>query len=324
MQQGTERRPRVRWLRLAAKVFATTLVVVSLAYTVDFASLWSLLRSSKVSLLWVAVGITLLVNLIKPLRWLLLLRSVAPSTSYKTALRSHLVSVGARLLLPGKVGEFGRAVGLPNVELKTGLYLAGLDVLLEVLITSAIAIPGLYLLFGWLGALALALPWAVLVVSVLRQSARSSTVAEPASSPTRFAWLKKLKSALHAAARGIRVVGQLRLLTGLWMTLGIAGLRLLQLATLVVSLGGAVNLTFAALYPVIQLADAIPLTVGGIGVREWVGVQVLPMGNISVEAAAAAIFLQYLITNLLPGLVGWVVLLKVSDEHSINRPSWLR
>jgi uncharacterized membrane protein YbhN (UPF0104 family) len=63
---------------------------------------------------------------------------------------------------------------------------------------------------------------------------------------------------------------------------------------------------FAALaaYPLVIFANIIPVTIGGVGVREGVSAIILGRFRVAPEVAVSASFLLFCINTLLPGLIG--------------------
>ena len=58
------------------------------------------------------------------------------------------------------------------------------------------------------------------------------------------------------------------------------------------------------LYPIIILINILPLTIGGIGIREGASMITLSKFGIPPEAAVNASFLLFCANTLIPGLIG--------------------
>ena len=63
-------------------------------------------------------------------------------------------------------------------------------------------------------------------------------------------------------------------------------------------------MTEPARLPPVTLSNLVTITVGGLGLREGLAALLGPVGGIMPEVAAAAFFLSFFWTRLLPGLVG--------------------
>jgi uncharacterized membrane protein YbhN (UPF0104 family) len=295
------------WVFLA-KLGLTALVLALLAARINLQQLGAVLANGQAGLLLAAVTPTVVLNLVKPVRWLWLLRAVLPDCNYGVAFRSALVGAGARLLLPSKVGEFGRVLDVPRLPLLTGAGLVVLDLLMEMIAACLLAVPGLLIYAG---------P-AVAGLAVLL----STTCIVALFFPRRFLWLvsrvlhggPRLSSRLEAARDVVRLVGRRTLLRGVAISVVLNLLRFGQLVLLLLSVGAPMTARAVVVLPVVQLADGFPFTVGGLGVREWLGAYLLPAYGIRAEAAVAAIFLQYVISNVLPGIPGWWLLLRARGQ----------
>jgi uncharacterized membrane protein YbhN (UPF0104 family) len=60
-------------------------------------------------------------------------------------------------------------------------------------------------------------------------------------------------------------------------------------------------------FPVIQLSNLLPITVGGIGVRESLAVYIMQPFNIAAQVAVIGAFSLYLIDIAIPGVIGLVL-----------------
>ena len=94
--------------------------------------------------------------------------------------------------------------------------------------------------------------------------------------------------------------------------------RFSQLFVLLWAVGADVSWATLAYIPLIQLSDAVPLTVGGVGIREWVGLKILPLAGIAPGAAVSAVLIQSLISNMLPGVIG-LAFVKGAEEDVLAR-----
>ncbi|MDP2719205.1 MAG: hypothetical protein Q8P44_05145, partial [Dehalococcoidia bacterium] len=61
---------------------------------------------------------------------------------------------------------------------------------------------------------------------------------------------------------------------------------------------------FVLLLPLVTLSNVVPVTVGGLGIREGLAALLLPAAGISAEVAATAFFTTFLLSIVLPGVVG--------------------
>lgn len=290
-----------RWLSLAIRLLLTGLVLWLVLRTIHFGRLGALLAGADFLLLGFAVLYTVVLNVLKPVRWLWLLRGVLPETSYGVALRSSLFGAGARLVLPSKLGEFGRVLEVPGLRLLTGVGLTLLDFLMEIVAAFLVAIPGALVFAGPELAAVFVLCTVLPLVALLWPHRVLFPLAH-------LPGLGRIQGRLAAVREVVHLIGRRRLLLGIGLSVLLNGIRFGQLYVLFVALGVVPDAAAVLCFPLIQLADGFPLTVGGVGVREWLSVQLLPRFGILPEAAVAAVFLQFVISNVLPGLAGGVII----------------
>lgn len=308
-------RRRRPWLRAALGLALLALLFAA----VDVQAVVRSIEAIDPLRLALAAGLTVLINLVKPLRWRLLLATAVPSTSYRQALRSLLIAASARTLLPTKLGEFARIAGIDNLTVAAGTALTAVDILLEAAAVFALASIGAYAFSGLPLAAALVVAAALVAVALAHPNwllgkltrlpglgARLVPKLSGASPPTASGDGQQAPMGAPAGPAppvvprvGLRPVG-----LGLALTLVLDGLRYAQLALLLSALGQAPSLSALMLMPFIHLADSFPVSLGGVGPRELVSLTLLPKAGIAAEAGVAAVLAQTLLSNLLPTLAG--------------------
>jgi Lysylphosphatidylglycerol synthase TM region len=265
---------------------------------VHLGRLRGLVASMDLGLFAMAVSYTLVVSGLKPLRWLWLLRGVLPQTSYGVALRSSLMGTGARLLLPGKIGEFVRVLAVDGLKPLPGAGLTAMDLVMEATAAFALAIPGALILGGSVAATA-ALFLTTIGGLVLFYPHH---VLAPL---TRLPGLGGLSERMEGVRQVVESIGRPTLWKGLGLSVVTNLLRFAQLYVIFVALGTVPNGAALVFFPLLGLADGFPLTVGGLGAREWLSAQILPTCSIPSETAVAAVLLAFAVSTLLPGVLGW-------------------
>ncbi|MBN2193936.1 MAG: flippase-like domain-containing protein [Polyangiaceae bacterium] len=313
MRLSPEWQQRVgRWLLRGG---STAVILGLVLWQVPPASVVATLFDLDWEWLGLAVCLTLAINLLKPLRWLWLLQAVKPSTTYRQALGSLLVAATARLVVPGKFGEYGRIYPLRGLSLKSGLGLTTVDILIEMENGVLFALPAAFCLGGVVAtvppllallAVAAVTRWPDLLLRGVARLVGSSRLREQAAAAhqvmgmlSRNTWNKSI---------GLTVVLNL--------------LRFLQLGVLILALDQNLTVLAWLCLPVIQLADAIPLTVAGIGVREWVGLKVLPWAAIPDTVAVTSVLLQSVISGFAPGAAGLFFFHRAGEQsHGSPEPT---
>lgn len=294
-------------LKRGLRLLLTALVVALIAYEVDLWELGITLFRAHLGLVGLAVSLTALLNLVKPVRWLILVRAAVPETQYGTALKSLLVAAAGRLVLPSKIGEFARIFMVPKLRVSSGIGLTLIDILVEAQVALLWALPGLFVM-GGTTAFSAGLVGTILVAVVTRAPHRC---AHPIA---RLIKNDRLDQKLLSARDMMRRLGTRGWLRAIGVTIGISLFRFSQLFVLLWAVDADVSTQTLAYLPLIQLSDAVPLTVGGVGIREWVGLRILPRAGIAPGAAVGAVLLQSLITNILPGAIGFAFIRNAKED----------
>lgn len=298
-------------LKLLLRVAITAAVLGLIVREVDVSELLVVLRDANLGLVLLGISFTLALNLVKPVRWLILVRAAIPETRYPTALKSLLVAAAGRIVLPSKIGEFARIFMIPGLRVSSGVGLTLIDILVEAQVALLWAIPGLYVLGGTPAVISGCV--GVLVIAVLTRAPHRCI--HPIA---KLIGNEKLDRKVLSARNMMRRLGTRGWLKAIAVTLVISMFRFSQLFVLLWAVGADVSLATLAYIPLIQLSDAVPLTVGGVGIREWVGLQILPLAGISASMAVSAVLLQSLISNMLPGLVG-LIFVRGAEQDVLGR-----
>jgi uncharacterized protein (TIRG00374 family) len=85
-----------------------------------------------------------------------------------------------------------------------------------------------------------------------------------------------------------------------WMIMG--------LQVYIIALGFSINITvyqFILIYMISFIVGILPISIGGIGVREGALVLLLLEFNVDPSASFVISFVGYILTNLFPGIIGW-------------------
>jgi uncharacterized membrane protein YbhN (UPF0104 family) len=227
--------------------------------------------------------------------------------------------MGLALITPARLGELVRIAYLRD---KQKLKIAGLVLIdkgFDVLVLCALSIVGAFALFGFWAGLGLAIVTVVGVAAVYRPVAWSRS-------------LNAISSRTPLALHLNRTWSSLQSLTP-WTTSLYLALTLLSFAIVLLQFGivllswhawspSIVFLTF----PMVVLTNVLPLTIGGLGIREGAAAVLLGHYGVSPADAALAAFLMFAMNTALPGIVGALLLpaLPAGEQsrvvQSLDRP----
>ncbi len=286
-----------RWARYALTLALLFLVVAK----VNPQRLLGSLQSARPGYVALALLLTAPFLYLKALRWHLLLRAGAIQASFLESTVSLIGGMGLGLVTPARIGELIRAAYLRDPrKLKIG-GLVMIDKGLDVLVLAALSVPGAWRLLGPLAGMAF------VVVTIVG--------AFLVYSPGRLlVWLRSVSFRFPPGAKLERVWSSLESLstrattTYLVLTALSFVVVLVQFGLILLSWRSWSFSVVALTFPLVILTNVLPLTIGGLGIREAAAVVLLGHYGVPPAHAALAAFLMFVINTALPGMVGALLL----------------
>ena len=309
-QQGApDRRSRTlfpNWLRITVSI---GLLVVLLS-SMDLGESWSVVSAAHVGYVILAFALMMADRFLAAYRWYLLIADTTPDLKFTDVLRVFFVSNFLGTFMPGTVGiEVMRVYGLARVTADSALSVS------SVLVERALALLTLFVLV-LVGVIAspLALPPAVghlataglailglICVAAMHRRIRSLThVMLPGAKlePVRV-WLDKLYASLDTYKAQPRMMLRVTVLTIIF--------QFLRIATVVVAAWAlhihAPLMHFILTVPICIFAQQLPISIGGLGVREMGYVYFMSLVGIGSESAfALSLFIYFAVMlTVVPG-----------------------
>jgi uncharacterized protein (TIRG00374 family) len=286
-----------RWVRYTLTVALLGLVL----YKVNLGHLVRAAGSARPRYLLFALLLTGPFLYLKALRWHFMLGSAGVRASFGEAALSLIGGMGVALITPARIGELVRAAYLQDPQ---KLKIAGLVLIdkgFDVLVLSCLSIAGAWSLLGaWVGL-------AFTALSVLGLIG----VYRPAPLLRLFL---RIATRVPMQAKVERVVSGLESLTPattsafLLITLVSFVVVLLQFGIILLSWQNwSLNIVFLT-FPIVVLTNVLPITIGGLGVREATAAALLAHYGVPQSQAVLAALLMFAINTALPGIVGAIVL----------------
>ena len=227
-------------------------------------------------------------------KWMLLERQVLGPSSWGQGLQRYLWGMAVGLVTPGRVGELARVGGPKRLARGTGLFFLEKAVEVSCLF-------GLCLLS--LSMLEFVPPWTVLPMALVLGLALTG-------------WRRLLSASLVVIGRlvGWPAPERRKHLASAVSNLRIRGCALLSLVCFVIyiiqaylvlrALGVAADPQLILLFPIVLLANLVPITVAGYGVRETLAVVVLQFREVPEMKAAASVAFVTFFNLVVPGVAG--------------------
>lgn len=254
-------------------------------------------RADKI-FIGVAIGLAVAMLVIRTWKWLNLLRRVGDDLSFGNAWRSLLGGMALGLATPGRLGELGRAAFLPQPMRVPAGALFVLDrvsdlaaIALAALVGTAGLVSGAA--FWWLAALFLCFFGGMLALPRLVPFVID-----------RIPLPKKLAGIAGKLAEGLKLVRARDVAFNFSLSCSLTALDVVSLYVLALAFEQVPFSAIAFAFPWILLTNLVPVTPGGIGVREGAAVLLLQRYGVADTTAINATLLLFVLNTLLPGLAG--------------------
>jgi glycosyltransferase 2 family protein len=298
-----------RWVRYALTLTLASLVVVK----VQPQHLVRALGSARPQYVAIALVLTFPFLYLKAMRWHAMLRAAGIEVDFWNAAQSLIAGMGLALVTPARLGELVRVAYVDDPRrMKIG-GLVMIDKGFDVLVLSGLSVAGAGALIGAWAAAALAVATLLGLAGVYWPHPITSFLGQMSARSRHETRLVRLWSSLDS----LRPASTSYFLA---LTLLAFGVVLLQFGFILLSWKswslGVVFLTF----PLVVLTNVLPITIGGLGLRE--GAAALLLGHFGVSAADAALaaFLMFALNTALPGLVGALLPPPATSRPELRTP----
>jgi uncharacterized membrane protein YbhN (UPF0104 family) len=286
-----------RWLRVAATLVLVALVV----WRADPARLSSALGSVRPGYLALALALTVPFLYLKSARWYLMLRASGIEAGFGDAAVSLVAGMGLALLTPARLGELVRAAYLPDPRKWKIGGLVLLDKGFDVLVLAGLSIAGAAALLGWPLGVLLAAGTAAGLIAIYRPDTLLSLL-------HRGSARLPLRTKLESAWSSLDCLSPVTTSVFLLFTAASFAVVLVQFGLLLLSWRTwSFEIVFLT-FPLVILTNVLPITIGGLGVREGAATLLLAHYGVPPAHAALAAFLMFALNTALPGIAGALLL----------------
>lgn len=296
-------------LILLLKLSATLAILLIVIRIVNVGKIVESFQRMDLYYFFTALALVPLSLSLQLLRWWLLLRNVEPSVTFSETINSFLGGLGISLTTPGYIGEYARVLYIRSDDRwrLTGLVMIDKAFVFSTIVLAAtidlflfVDIKFKALLFG----LGLSTIYFIFNPNKIEKVLRKVTLGLPFKDKT-----GSVINALNTLDR--KLISDCLGLSILYYAVRLGQFFLLLLAFEKVGLQ-AVLFSF----PLMILAMCLPLTIGGLGIREGASVFLLSKFHIAQATALNAAFLLFVINTLTPGIVGLSLISKMKIRGS--------
>jgi uncharacterized membrane protein YbhN (UPF0104 family) len=289
-------------------------VLAIILWRVPVGALWFALQDLDGQWLWPALAAALAALAIRTIKWKQLLQTGESPTSTWAAMRSLFGGFALGVVTPGRLGEFGRYLFIPEAERSEVVSLNVLDRFLDSWSVVTFAVLSLFFAGPRPAGLIAVMAWLAFIpvvqglprlVSCFRDSPKWNRILG--------AQLRNASPALDKIAVA-PFAGWSLLSTSFDVTTFYFLLRAFHPVGFIVA---------PATYPWIVMASGIPLSIGGLGLREGTAAVLLAHYSIPPAVATDVSLFLFAFLSLLPGTCGGILLLLEAVENRA-RPAKFR
>jgi len=288
----------------AIKATASVTLVGLILWWVGPAQLLGALASVRPGRL-LAIGLlALLFILARAWKWAIVARAEIPELSYWRSVTSLVGGMGLGMVTPARAGEFSRALFLPEGDRVALVGLFTFDRVVDLLTIVAFGVAAAF-------AVGYSRPAAVGAVAVAGGIVATYGLARAMHWVAPLAWRVGGRAIAERLIASAERLGRGRITATLASSVVATGVGYLQFFVI---LDGFVHIRFpvaAFAFSAMILSNLLPVSIAGLGVREWVSVLLLREYGVSDAVAVNAAFLSYLVNTVAPGLVGAVLFARV-------------
>lgn len=276
------------------KLLITTYILYFIFKKIPIDTILTSLIDVRLRYLGIAVLLGLIFTLIKISKWHLLMRDLIPDLSFRSSIDGYLSGMSLGIITPGRIGEVGRITTIPREKRVSSIGLVLWDKVFDLFIVVLLSIWGIWHFINPGTAITVGLLLVVCIFMFFNTQYLSFLIKLPI--------IKKYPQLLE----GLNLLKKKTVFIVLLLTLFSYVIVIFESLLLVKAFSYSLGWELFIAYPLVMLANLIPITVGGLGVRE--GIAVLLLGKFGLPDAVAfnSAFLIFLVNTAFPGLCGLI------------------
>ena len=293
-------------ISMILKLVATVVILALVFYSLDLDKLSGAL--SAIDWHWLVLGSAasaLFVSL-RIIKWRELTRTNGMNASGKEIARTALLGLAVGLITPVRLGELVGVAPFPRPDRGRAILSHGYDRLYELFAVLVFSLPAAFLLLGWAGRL--------VSVGIVALYGIGIAMAQSAYWRSKFGGFSLLRKVPKLDALLSTIIATSPVYWMLSITYFLTGYLLLM--CFIVGIEPIHDWHAVFILPVVTLSNLISITIGGLGVREGLAAALSPSVGLAPEVAAAAFFLSFFSTRLIPGIIGLAWTAVSTKRHS--------
>lgn len=291
------------------KIFITLGLMLYLLTKINLKTINSILIEMNHSLLIFTIPFIVSMYLIKTKKWHILLYCIDLKISFYDALKIVLIGTFYGALTPGKAGEISRSFYLNYPKSKT-IPTIILDRIVDVFCLLILSVLSLTFFFNDSSIIYLVSLITILFIFGTIIAINKKTVSFI------FRFFKQTNESKENYIYTMKkIIGNKKiLLYEITLTFSFYTIFLFVYWIILKSLDPALNDIIIFSLPIIIILGNIPISISGLGVREFVTVMIFSMLNEDASYGFSFSILIYVLTMLIPGLMGALILIRKSAK----------
>ncbi len=283
-------------IKLAVKFFLTVAIIAFLIYALELEKLWASVKTIQVDLLLAGIFLSAIFVFLRIGKWRILTVINGINVPKSEFVRTVLYSLVIGIVTPARVGEVICVSCISPKQRTHGFILFFFDRLAELCTVLIFAIPGMFFLPWWLAipvGISFTLGIFILLVIFCSKSLRVSL--------GRFLRIDRNSKFRDLMQSDISISISYILMCILTY--------IIAYTLIAAFIAGAFEVSswrFILFLPIVTLSNLISITFGGLGVREGLAACILPLASIPPEVSASALFLSFIFTRVVPGILGFL------------------
>lgn len=292
-------REKKKFIINITKLLITFLIFYFIFKKIPTQEIFHSLISANIKFFILAGILGILFTFFKILKWHLLLKDLSIiSNSLLKSMDSYFIGMSIGLITPGRIGEVARIVSIDKEKKVEGISLVILDKIFDLLSVLILALWGFYFFFGiyMLIFIGILITFSLIIIF-------NTFILKNFSN---FFPLKNFRQIIE----GIFNIKKRTLILNFFLSLLSYSLVLIEVYFITNAFEKFSLIPIIISYPIVMLVNLLPITIGGLGVREGTAIFLLGKFSLSSTTAFNTAFLLFLINIALPAVIGVVVLNK--------------
>lgn len=298
-----------RWI---FNIIITVILLFFLIYKINPEELISTFKATNFFLLILSLPVVVALLFIRSVKWKILLKHLKIEIPLRESFRVVLIGIFYGMMTPGKAGELARAYYLKEkkaVVVPTVIWEKISDVL-SLIILSCLAI---LLLFKNTELIYIVFIMTVILFMGLLAITNKKIVGL-------IARILKFsdKSKQYYLSSMAEMINPYLLIKIFFLSFLYYGITFILAAIVLMSLNPSLNLLLIFSLPIIILVGNAPITVSGLGLREFAAV--IAFGAVEVNESYGFSFtmILFLLVTLLPALIGYQIIIRGRTNQQLN------